>query len=241
MRQFETLSERLLRAGIPPRHVKRYVTELREHLADLEAEASASGLDARESRRQALARLGSEAELAQAMIDKTPRSLAARAPWLMLALVPVLLLVIVIRVTNLSMMHLLAPLSTLAPAQIPGGYASLIATVSFISTWLVGPLLAAGCVAAALRQRLSSRWLWVGLALIAVVSGFMGFHMHVFGTDGAAGGVRFSAVRVVYAGTRVDTAATVGFALLRAALLFAAAAIAFRALRARFIHTGSEA
>ena len=32
------LRERLLRAGVAPRHVRRYLTELREHWADLTAE-----------------------------------------------------------------------------------------------------------------------------------------------------------------------------------------------------------
>jgi hypothetical protein len=32
---FESVRELLLRAGIAPRHARRYVTELREHLADL--------------------------------------------------------------------------------------------------------------------------------------------------------------------------------------------------------------
>lgn len=32
---FEAVRERLLRAGVTPRYANRYVTELREHLADL--------------------------------------------------------------------------------------------------------------------------------------------------------------------------------------------------------------
>ena len=33
--QFENLREMLLRAGVAPRRVRRYVTELNEHMADL--------------------------------------------------------------------------------------------------------------------------------------------------------------------------------------------------------------
>jgi hypothetical protein len=233
MRHFENLREQLLRAGIPPRHANRYVSELREHLADLEEQGRNAGLDAVEAKEHALALLGSEAQLAQAMIEKSPRSLAARAPWLVLALIPVLLLVCFIRFTNLSMMYLLSPLGELAPAGMPGGYVGLIATVSFIATYLAGPLLAAGCVVAAVRQRLSSRWLWVGLALVAVISGFLGFHVHFNSPGSWAAGVRFSALGVVYEGRQVDAAATVGLALLRAALLFAAAAMAYRVLNTR--------
>ena len=32
--QFETLGERLLRSGIAPRHVRRYLRELRDHYDD---------------------------------------------------------------------------------------------------------------------------------------------------------------------------------------------------------------
>jgi hypothetical protein len=37
------LRERLLRAGVAPRHVRRYLTELREHWADLTAEEEREG------------------------------------------------------------------------------------------------------------------------------------------------------------------------------------------------------
>ena len=42
---FDPLRERLLRAGIAPRHVRRYLRELTEHLADLTAEQRAVGYD----------------------------------------------------------------------------------------------------------------------------------------------------------------------------------------------------
>ena len=43
--QFEHVREQLLRAGISPRHVRRYVIELREHLADLSARERDAGHD----------------------------------------------------------------------------------------------------------------------------------------------------------------------------------------------------
>ncbi len=49
------LRERLLRAGISPGHASRYVTELREHLADLVAQERTSGLDARQAEANARA------------------------------------------------------------------------------------------------------------------------------------------------------------------------------------------
>lgn len=241
MLPFENVRERLLRAGIPPGHARRYVAELREHLADLEAQERASGLDARQAEASARALVGSDAQLAQAMIDKAPRSLAARAPWSVFTVLPVLLLIGVVYVTGHSMFRLLSPIQGLAPADMPAGYANLIAAVSFFTSYLVGPLLVAGCITAALRQRLSSAWVWVGLALIALLSGPFGFHMNfVPYAGGGQGRTLFSAIGVVYQDGRVDPAATLGLAAMRAAILFVAAAIAWRALQARFINTRRE-
>ena len=40
---FRNLRERLLRAGVAPRHVRRYLAELEDHLSDLLAEEEQSG------------------------------------------------------------------------------------------------------------------------------------------------------------------------------------------------------
>ena len=40
---FGELRERLLRAGVAPRHVRRYLNELDDHLADLRAEEERAG------------------------------------------------------------------------------------------------------------------------------------------------------------------------------------------------------
>ena len=45
--RFERLSERLLHAGIAPRHVRRYVRELGDHFDDLVREETAGGASPR--------------------------------------------------------------------------------------------------------------------------------------------------------------------------------------------------
>ena len=81
-RQFRDLQERLLREGISPRHVRRYVTELRDHLTDLRAEEERAGLQSREAEAAAMARLGSDEDLAEAMLGRRElRSWTAKAPW----------------------------------------------------------------------------------------------------------------------------------------------------------------
>ena len=238
----ENVREQLLRAGIAPGHVRRYVAELREHLADLAARERASGLDAARAEERATALLGSDAQLVQAMIDSgAPRSLAARAPWSVFAVMPVVLLVAATSVTAFSMMHLLWAVRGVAPADLPAGYATLIATVSFVTSYLVGPLLVVACIAIALRQRLVSSWVWVGLALIALISGPLGFHMHFIASAGGdKGSTIFSAFGIVYQHGRADLAASLVVAAVRAALLFAVSAVAYRALQRRLIPAAAQ-
>lgn len=79
---FASLHEQLLRAGVRPKTVRRYIAELRDHLDDLTLELEADGLAADEARQHALARLGGIDALALPMIsDRRFHSLAGRVPW----------------------------------------------------------------------------------------------------------------------------------------------------------------
>lgn len=87
---FVDLRERLLRAGVAPRHVRRYVKELTEHLADVIAEERRLGRNQSDAESAAFARLGGTDDLAKAMLDQPQlRSWSARAPWATLGLAPV--------------------------------------------------------------------------------------------------------------------------------------------------------
>jgi hypothetical protein len=85
------LRERLLRAGVAPRHVRRYLTELRDHWLDLTAEEERAGRKRAEAEAVALTRLGRVDDLAQTMIERPElRSWTARAPWAVLGVGPAL-------------------------------------------------------------------------------------------------------------------------------------------------------
>jgi hypothetical protein len=233
---FESVREQLLRAGVAPQRAKRYVIELREHLADLTARERNAGLDPAAAITRARTLLGTDAQLAQAMIDKTPRSLAARAPWAVFALVPVVVLLSVVWAVATVMMRLLGPLHSAWPGGVPDTYRGLIAAVSVVASYLLGPAIAGGCIALALRQRLTSRWVWVGLGFIALFGGLLGFHMNIVPPHGGrAGGAVFSAVPSVFVDGRMNAAATLSMVALRAGVLFAIAALAYRNLRRRLI------
>lgn len=66
--QFESLRLELLRSGVTPLYVERTIGELREHYADLESAALASGLGVDEAARVALSTLGSERAIAAAIL-----------------------------------------------------------------------------------------------------------------------------------------------------------------------------
>src|SRR6266849_9460924 len=90
---FHELRERLLRAGVAPRHVRRYLTELADHLAELKAEEERSGRSRADAESAALIRLGGMDDLAKAMIEQRQfQSWCARAPWAMFGLAPLFLL-----------------------------------------------------------------------------------------------------------------------------------------------------
>ena len=90
---FHELRERLLRAGVAPRHVRRYLTELTDHLADLQAEEERAGRSRADAESAALVRLGGMDDLARAMIEKRQfQSWCVRAPWAMFGLAPLCLL-----------------------------------------------------------------------------------------------------------------------------------------------------
>ncbi len=174
---FPELRERLLRAGIAPRHVRRYLSELRDHLADLTAEEQSRGLSPAAARTAALARLGTTNTLADAMLAQPNlRSLTARAPWAVFSLTPLLLLA-ALWLFSLCLLrlgwHLFLP-----GAITPFGHGPLHFTdpqnIYFQlnrSLYLGAPILVGWCmVLTAARQRLNALWPILSLTLLALLA-----------------------------------------------------------------------
>ncbi|HUZ94805.1 MAG TPA: hypothetical protein VMU57_07815 [Edaphobacter sp.] len=92
---FDELRERLLRAGVAPRHVRRYLCELGDHLSDLKVDERNAGRCAADAEAAALIRLGRTDDLANAMIEQRQfRSWSNRAPWAIFSLGPLLMLAV---------------------------------------------------------------------------------------------------------------------------------------------------
>lgn len=170
---FEDLHERLLREGIAPRHVRAYLTELREHLADLIEQECAAGGDAREALSRARARLGDDETLAQAMLSRRRvRSLTARAPWLVLGLFSPLLMIVTMFLAFAFLIAMPsreglvsgAMVDRMGPAIVLAGNLLITPAVAALFAWI------------AWRQRLAPAW-----ALAASVIALLFFlHMEFY-------------------------------------------------------------
>ena len=171
---FTELGERLLRAGVAPRHVRRYVKELADHLSDLRAEEERSGRSQEDAKAAALARLGSVEHLAQAMLEQSQlKSWSARAPWAMFGLGPLLFLG---GAYLLACVYLWCGWTLFKPAaDTPFGGAAGpmygLANMYFQAGkfyYIVAPILVGWAIAVvAARQRLKAIWPMVALLLVA--------------------------------------------------------------------------
>ncbi|MGD0462635.1 MAG: hypothetical protein ABSB74_09105 [Tepidisphaeraceae bacterium] len=188
---FNELRERLLRAGVAPRHVRRYLAELADHLDDLRAEEERAGRSRGVAESAALIRLGGMDDLSKAMIGQRQfQSWCVRAPWAVFGLAPLLLLAGAYFVACLILWFgwkFLLP-GTDTPFVRVNGFAIFYFGVG---RWLYfgAPILIGwgiGLIAA--RQRFKAFWPTVGLVLIALMGGTAQVHA---GRTAVPGGVRY--------------------------------------------------
>jgi hypothetical protein len=168
--RFEALRERLLKGGIAPRHIRRYLRELEEHYADLYAAQREAGLNEADAAMVARAQLGEDENLANAMLEQRDfRALSARFPWAVFPLAPPLVAAIGFAVPVL----LLAVLSRLyrfwtgtAEFVAPGWYRLLAEALIGFANFAPMPLAMLLLAILVRRQRLSLLWLLPGALLL---------------------------------------------------------------------------
>lgn len=186
--RFEALRETLLRAGIAPRRVRRYLNELTDHLAGLTEAQQAAGYTGEDAGLRARALLGSDAELAAAWLARSElRSVAARFPWAVFLLLPPLAMVPVMFLPALSLIAIAkANQFLVGAAHAPQWYRLLAAGVATTSNLAIGPLVALLFAGMAWRQRLSPLWALAGgiVILLAAPQMHVGFvdHHHTKGS-----------------------------------------------------------
>lgn len=169
---FAALEDRLLRGGIAPRHVRRYLRELTEHLADLTAAQRAAGFDDDDAQARARAALGPDAELADAMLQSRDfRSITARFPWLVFGVAPPLAAILGFVLWVLMMVALGVKTGAIQPDHrgtlpAPAWYATTAGGMMFAANFLIVPLLGALLAWLAQRQRMTLVWPLLGMALL---------------------------------------------------------------------------
>jgi hypothetical protein len=199
---FNQLRERLLRAGVAPQHVRRYLNELADHFNDLRAEEERAGRSAAEAESAAFARLGGTDDLANAMIAQRQfqspfRSFCVRAPWAAFGLAPVLLLA----AGYLVACSILASGWSifLSGSETPFVKVSGIAEVYFgigRMLYLASPVLIGWAITlVAARQQLKLLWPTIGLLLIACIGA--GAQVHASRSTTVSSGIPLGATHVV--------------------------------------------
>jgi len=202
------LRERLLRAGVAPRHVRRYLAELADHLADLNAEEARAGRGGVDAQSAALARLGSMDDLAKAMIEQRQfQSWSSRAPWAIFGLAPLLVLAAAYFIACLYLWcgwQIFLPRADTPFGSKPTGPIYELANLYFQAGklyYFAAPILVGwGVGLLAVRQRLNAVWPTIGLALIAWMGGTAQIHASLTAVPGGVGHIsmNFFALRFSY-------------------------------------------
>jgi hypothetical protein len=185
---FDALREQLLRAGIAPRHVRRYIGELRDHFNDLVREETASGASRSEAESRARMRIGSDGNLAAVMLARPElRSLAARYPLAVFALGPFALVVaaivagLVAELGIFKIAHMLVPHPSAAQRE---SFILAIAVWNTLATYVAPLAIAAALCIVGLRQRMPPAWIFVAIACACFFGAFQEIN---FSDDGHHG------------------------------------------------------
>lgn len=167
--RFESLRERLLRAGVAPRHVRRYLGELQDHYEDALREELKQGATPAAASAAAWARLGTEEDLTQGMLARPElRSKASRFPVLVFGLGPALLWLG-------APVAIIAGLLTMPEAmpqlKVDATFIEAYHTLCFFYTRALPVLLGAIVLAVAASRRLPALWPLVGAGAVDVLAG----------------------------------------------------------------------
>jgi hypothetical protein len=189
---FNELRERLLSGGVAPRHVRRYLAELADHLADLRTEEERAGRSRADAESAALLRLGGIDELASAMIEKRNlQSWSARAPWAIFGLGPLFFMALSYFIACFilwSGWRIFLP-GTSTPFVRIDGLAIIYFGIGRV-LYLGAPIFAGWAIALiAARQRFGAAWPMAGLVLIALIGPTARVHATHSAVSGGVGHV----------------------------------------------------
>ncbi len=170
---FAELSERLLRAGVAPKHVRRTVAELEAHRQDLVAELRANGTPTPQAEVEARLRLGSDEALAASVLARPElRSWARRRPWAAFAIVPIVSFVAAFAVWAVTFIMLVEELkSALGMALLERSGVRPITEFLFgAALWGLPVIIGGLCMWFAAARRAGAAWPIAGVAVICLTA-----------------------------------------------------------------------
>jgi hypothetical protein len=239
---FNELRERLLRAGVAPRPVDRYLNELADHFNDLRAEEEQAGRSPADAESAAFARLGNLDDLAQAMIAKPEfqspfHSFCLRAPWAAFGLAPLMLLFAAYVLASIILATgwtIFLPQSETPFVPVHGFAIVYFGVGRMLYFW--APILIGWAVAiVASRQRLKAIWPTVGLVLIACIGA--GAQVHASRTTTVSAGLPIGPSHVVLALNSADATKAIALSPWHAAALLALTILPWLFWRIRTAYT----
>lgn len=172
---FSNLAHRLLKGGVAPKHVRRTISELSDHFADIKAEALLRGLSETEATQEATKRIGSqEAIVADILAKPELKSWAARWPWAVFTLGPVLLGISFLVAVLLLFVSITKWWRVLLPDLVVTEASLAAMRVSFQALEYLWAPLAAGlmCLYAS-RRLVDLKWQVLGASVAAILCFFV--------------------------------------------------------------------
>lgn len=171
-------AERLLRGGVAPRHVRRSLRELHDHLSDIKQQLEQEGSHPLDAMQEAQALLGHRDALAEQILARPElRSKARRFAWLLFGVMPIFATIM------LSVTVFFAALAASGFVPDPAVQSSLPSSdtpfFAHILTRWVTPLFIAMILSAfALRRRFPPLWPVIGIVLTALIAAGTRIEVH---------------------------------------------------------------
>lgn len=173
---FAGLRQQLLSGGVAPKYVRRALSELRSHFVELCGEAEAKGLKGAAASTYAVSALGTNETLLNAYLAQPKlKSWAARWPWLVFTIVPLLLFgalfssLVLLVAAGVSLVHWpIASTHTLELFPVTLQYAATVARLTALYALPVVMALALGNYAT--ERRLAPLWPILGIVLIVLLA-----------------------------------------------------------------------
>ncbi len=188
--QFELLRERLLRAGMAPRHVRRYLRELKDHYDDAILAELGKGVGRAVAEESAARRLGEPDHLVESALARPELlSWSRRWPWAVYVAAPLILFAAAFVATILAMTGVMRLVMSGTVGTFPAPLREVLESIRLFGLYVLRVIAASGFALLATRRGVSRPW---GLAAITLVT-FVGALPNLdVGADWVGAGIGFA-------------------------------------------------